>query len=206
MARTYSRLPGPQRRTKILEAAANAFAGHGYHATSIREIARAAGVTKPVLYDHFGSKQELYIALIEGVRDELTSGTAAVMAQALPVEVRLRTAIDGFFRYVEAQPAAAKVLFAPPEGEPAIMEAARRVQNEATARLAAVLAAERDLLPNVAEHGLRLAVFMEFLKMGLHGLAIWWAEHPAVLRTALVDAVMDIAWTGLRSQFGEHSD
>jgi AcrR family transcriptional regulator len=206
MARTHARLPGPQRRSTILEAATHAFAAHGYHAASIREIARAAGVTKPVVYDHFGSKQQLYVAVIEGVRDELIARTAAVMAQAMPVEVRIRTAIDGFFRYVDARPAAAKVLFAPPEGDPEIVEVARRVQNEASARLAALFAAEQELVPDVADRGLRVAVAMEFLKMGMHGLAIWWAEHPEVTRTTLVDAVMAIAWAGLRSQFRAQSN
>src|SRR5437868_4538632 len=128
MARTSARLSGPQRRRTILDAAAQVFAANGYHAASIREIARAAGVTKPVIYDHFSSKERLYVAVIEGVRDELTAGTSAVMQQAMPVDVRIRAAIDGFFRYADARPAAAKVLFTPPEGDPAVVEAARRVQ------------------------------------------------------------------------------
>ena len=206
MARAHSRLTAPERRARILDAAALAFAAYGYYATSIREIARLAGITKPVLYDHFNSKQELYIALIEVVRDELTSGTAAVMARNVQLELRIRTAIDGFFRYVEANPAATRVLFTPPEGEPAVVKAARRVQNEATARLVAQMGAERDLLPSAAERELQLAVFMEFLKKGLHGLALWWSEHPEVPRTELVDAVMELAWAGLRSQIATKED
>jgi AcrR family transcriptional regulator len=200
VARGPSRLTGPQRRATVLEAAARAFAANGYYATSMREIARLAGVTKPVLYDHFSSKQELYIALIEGVRDELTSGTGSVMATSTPLDGRIRAAIDRFFGYVEAHPAATRVLFTPPEGEPTIVEAARRVQNEATARLVAHLGVEHDLVPNAPERELTLSVFTEFLKTGLHGLALWWAGHPEVSRTVLVEGVMSLAWAGLRSQ------
>jgi AcrR family transcriptional regulator len=202
MASRRPRLSGPQRRARILAAAARAFAAHGYHAASIREIARLAGVTKPVLYDHFASKEHLYVALIESVRDTLTSTTAARMASRLPVEARVRAAVDAFFGYVEANPAAAKVLFTPPEGDPAVVEAASRVQQEATARLAALFGAEADLLPGeAAERALRLDLFTEFLKRGLHGLAIWWSAHPEVPRATLVEAVMQIAWAGLGAQF-----
>lgn len=201
MPRVHARLSGPQRRAKILKAAAHAFATHGYYATSIREIVRLAGITKPVLYDHFSSKQDLYVALIEGVRDELTSGTVGIMATSMPLNARIRTAIDAFFRYVEAHPAATRILFTPPEGEAAVVEAARRVQNEATARLAAQLGAEH-VAPNAPESELQLLVFMEFLKKGLHGLALWWSDHPEVSRTVLVDAVVELAWAGLQSQFG----
>jgi AcrR family transcriptional regulator len=207
MARTRSRLTGVERRARILEAAARAFAAHGYHAASIREIAHLAGITKPILYDHFTSKEQLYVALIESVRDEVTSATAALMGATGPLESRFRNAIEAFFRYVEARPAEAKVLFTSPEGEPTVVEAARRVQNEATARLAALLGAEVDLVPDASagERELRLALFTEFLKRGLHGLAIWWPEHPDMSRTLLVETVMQITWTGLRSQFASRS-
>jgi len=202
-----ARLSGPQRRARILAAAADAFAAHGYHAASIREIAQMAGVTKPVLYDHFASKEHLYVALIEGVRDALTGTTAVRMASRLPVEARLRAAVDAFFGYVETNPSAAKVLFTPPEGEPAVVAAALRVQQEATARLAALLGAEADLVPGEADaRALRLELFTEFLKRGLHGLAIWWAAHPQVPRTALVEAVMQITWAGLGAQFQPSRD
>jgi AcrR family transcriptional regulator len=205
MARASSRLTGPERRARILEAAAQAFAAHGYHMASIREIAHGSGVTKPVLYDHFPSKQQLYVAVIESVRDELTAGTAAAMGRPRPLEARLRAAFDGFFRYVEARPAAARVLFTTPDGDPVIVAAAQRVQSEASTRLATLLAAEPELMARVAERERQLAILMEFLKTGLHGLATWWTQHPDIPRTLLVDTVMQTAWSGLQSQFNSAS-
>ena len=198
--RNSARLTGQERRQRILDAAADAFALDGYHATSTREIAARAGITKPVLYDHFPSKQRLYIELIEGARDELTMRGAAAMRSGAPAEARVRAAIDAFFAYVEARPTAARVLFRPPEGDSEVIEAAERVQREATAALVELVAAERDLLRGAADRDRRLQLLMEFTKRGLHGLAGWWREHPDLPREALVEAVMDLIWRGLATQ------
>jgi AcrR family transcriptional regulator len=172
----------------------------------MREIASAAGITKPVLYDHFASKVQLYVELIESARDELTARGAAAMHGDAPAEARVRAAIGAFFSYVEERPAAVRVLFRPAEGEPEVVEAAHRVQTQATARLVALLAAEPNLLPGAADRDLRLELFMEFIKRGLHGLAGWWAEHPDVPRETLVEATMDLVWSGLRAQLAPAGD
>ena len=62
-----SRLTATARREQLLEVALDVFARAGYHATSMNEVAEAAGVTKPVLYQHFESKRELYQALLDEV-------------------------------------------------------------------------------------------------------------------------------------------
>jgi AcrR family transcriptional regulator len=194
-----TRITGPERRERILDAAAEAFAERGYHATSVGQVARAAGITKPVVYDHFSSKRELFVELMETAREELTSRGIEAMSGDAPLEDRLRAAIVAFFGYVEEHPATARVLFTPPTGEPELLRAARRVQAEATAGIAALLAAERDLLTGAPDRKRRLELFGEFLKQGAHGLAIWWADHPRVPRRVLVDATMDLLWVGLRS-------
>jgi hypothetical protein len=108
--------------------------------------------------------------------------------------------VAAFFTYVEERPASARVLLAVPKGNPEIVEAARRVQAGATAGITALLAAERQLLANAPDRDLRLELFTEFLKQGLHGLAEWWVAHPRVPRETLVDGVMDLTWVGLRQQ------
>lgn len=198
---SQARLKRPQRRSSILDAATHVFAEDGYHAASMRAVAASAGVAKPLLYDHFGSKQGLYVAVIESIRDELTSATEAVMEHPTPVEVRLRSAIDGFFQYVESRPEAAKVLFTAPEGDAEAFEAWQQVQAGATARLVALVGAERGLLADARGGDRRLEVWTEFLKKGLHGLASWWTLHPEVPRRALVESVMEMVWGGLASQF-----
>ena len=59
------RLPAAERREQLITVAMDVFAREGYHQTSMNDVAEAAGITKPVLYQHFASKRELYLALIE---------------------------------------------------------------------------------------------------------------------------------------------
>ena len=108
------RLKAPQRRARILEAAEQAFAARGYHSTSMDDIAAAAGISKPVLYDHFSSKLDLYTRLTESIRDELTARGAAAMASDAPPSKRIRTGVEAFFAFVEERPSAARVLLFTP--------------------------------------------------------------------------------------------
>ena len=62
---TVVRLPASERRRQLLETALHVFARQGYHETSMNDLAAKAGVTKPVLYQHFESKREMYLAAIQ---------------------------------------------------------------------------------------------------------------------------------------------
>jgi AcrR family transcriptional regulator len=201
-ARSPVRLSRPQRRQRILDAAVDAFAARGYDAASMSEIAAASGITKPVLYDHFPSKQRLFVELMENIRDELVGRGARAMGTGLPLEVRFRAAVSAFFSYVAEYPAAARVLLVTPRGDPELADAAREVQAGATAALTALLAAEPGLLAGQPDRDRRLGLFTEFIKQGLHGLAEWWADHPEVPSVSLVEAVMDVVWVGLRVHLG----
>ena len=77
MSELRQRLPAARRRSQLLEVALDRFAATGFHTTSMEEIADAAGVTKPVLYQHFGSKRTLYLELLETVGQELLRQVAA---------------------------------------------------------------------------------------------------------------------------------
>jgi AcrR family transcriptional regulator len=201
-ARPGGRLSSPQRRRRILDAATEIFAERGYDAASVGEIAAASGITKPVLYDHFQSKHDLFVELMETIRDELIGRGAKALAVDAPLEHRVRAAVAAFFAYVEERPASARVLLAVPRGDPELVEPARQVQVGATAVITALLAAERQLLADAPDRDLRLELFTEFLKQGLHGLAEWWVAHPEVRRETLVDGVMDLTWAGLSQQLG----
>jgi AcrR family transcriptional regulator len=193
------RLTGAQRRARILDAAVRLFAESGYAGASIDRIAEASGVSAPVIYDHFRSKQALFVAVMERARDELTSRGGAAMNAAGPLRSRLRSAVDAFFAFVQEEPAAARVLLVTHRGTPELQAAARSVQAEATARLVSLLAAEPNLLAGVPDRDRRLELFVEFIKHGMHGLAEWWAAHPEVSREDLVGPVTEMAWSGLRA-------
>jgi AcrR family transcriptional regulator len=202
---TATRLSAPERRQRILDAAAQAFAARGYDAASVGEIASAAGITKPVLYDHFPSKQRLFVEVIEQARDELVGRGAVAMEADEPLERRIRAAVAEFFAWVEEHPEAARVLLVPPRGDPEVEAHSRRVQREATTALTQLLAAEPRLLAGARDRRRRLELFTEFMKSGMHGLAEWWAEHPGTPPAVLVDAVTDVVWTWVGARGGAAS-
>ena len=88
-----TRLPASARRRQLLDAALEAFAARGFHATSMNEVAEAAGVTKPVLYQHFGSKRALYQELLDDVADTLKARIQTATATGGP-----RSQVEAGFR------------------------------------------------------------------------------------------------------------
>lgn len=198
-ARKRQRLSGLERREVILETALGEFAKLGYSA-SLDEIARLSGVTKPVLYDHFPSKQALFLEVLRGIRGRLLgAGEQALHIQGNP-EARVRAAVLGFFAEVEREPALVRVLLGVARGEPELERAAAEIQAEVTE---AILRLYLDLLPRRPgpKERDRLRLKLEFLKQGLHALAEWWPTQPHLSKEQLTEAVMGVAWRGLADSF-----
>jgi AcrR family transcriptional regulator len=105
------RLPPDERRRQLLDVACVEFAERGFYATAMDDLALAAGVTKPVFYQHFPSKRALFIAVLEDVGsrllDELTQATSGVETGRARVEEGFRA----YFDFVENDPAAFRLLF-----------------------------------------------------------------------------------------------
>jgi AcrR family transcriptional regulator len=105
------RLPAARRRRQLLAVALELFGAHGYHGTSMEDIADRAGVTKPVLYQHFPSKSELYRELIESVGHELLQTvTVHATAESAPFH-RVLEGFRAYFRFVSERTAAFRLLF-----------------------------------------------------------------------------------------------
>jgi AcrR family transcriptional regulator len=96
-----SRLPRRQRRAQLLDAAREAFVQQGYHAAGMDEIADRAGVSKPVLYQHFSSKLELYLAVLARHVDNLVSGVRQALRTTTDNRQRVRAAVAAFFDFIE---------------------------------------------------------------------------------------------------------
>jgi len=118
------RLPPEERREQLLDAALKLVAERGYEAVSMEGIARAAGVTKPVVYDLFGSLADLLEALLEREEErslmQLAELTPQPRPDADPTEV-LTDSLDAFLRAVEARPQAWKLNLTPVEAMPRVM-------------------------------------------------------------------------------------
>lgn len=105
------RLPAPRRRHQLLDVARELFASGGFHATSMDEVAEAAGVTKPVLYQHFPSKRALYTELLEDVGQRLLEKLAEAAATVGGGRQLVQNLLDSYFRFVTDNASAFRLLF-----------------------------------------------------------------------------------------------
>lgn len=99
--RRGSRLPRDERRGQLLIAASEVFVDRGYHAAGMDEIADRAGVSKPILYQHFASKLELYLAVLARHVENLVSGVRQALRTTTDNRQRLRSAVQAFFDFIE---------------------------------------------------------------------------------------------------------
>lgn len=194
-SRTRRRLSAEQRRAKIIGAAITAFAREGYDATTMDDIATPAGITKPVLYDHFPSKRALFLAVLQTIRDSLLARGNAIGREDGDPEQKFRRSVDAFLEFVEQEPKAARVLLTVPATDPMAAKVSREVQAGASAGIAALLA---EAMPGRTPWHLQATA--AFLKEGLHAVAVWWLDHPGPSREEIAALVLDTAWQGLKRQ------
>jgi AcrR family transcriptional regulator len=191
------RLSAAARREVIAAAATELFAERGYQGASIEEIARRSGVTPPVVYDHFDSKQALYRELLETHFADLRQVWAANFTGDDPPEQRVARSFDAWFAYVEAHPFAGRMLFRDTTGDPQIAAMHAEVAAGSRAAVMPLVAAEPgalDLADSTAEATLDMT--WEVLRGVLQGLAIWWSDHPEVPREQVVTVAMNALWVG----------
>jgi len=187
------RLPAPERRETLIGAASELFAQRGYDHVSLDQIAERAGVTKVIVYRHFGSKKDLYLELLAVHRDQLLGTLVTGMAAEGPLADRVPSVADAWFSYVEINPFAWKMLFQDVTGDPDIRAFHAGMRDAARSAIVGLLLAEPTL---TLEPGM-LEPVAELLRSAMTGLALWWLEHPDVLRATLVDAVLQTVWAGL---------
>jgi AcrR family transcriptional regulator len=185
------RLSGDERREVIVAAAGRLFGERGYDGTRLDEIARAAGVTKPILYRHFADKRALYLALLERHRDDLGSFAAAVPAQG-DVADRVRAVLEVWVAYVADHAYTWRMLFRDTGGGPEVQAFRADVHARARAVLVGMIGvlAEAEIPPREREP------IAELMSMGMASLVLWAMDEPDVTTDALVDAMTRV-WTGL---------
>lgn len=187
------RLPAPARREQILDVSVQVFARNGFHSTSMNDVAEAAGVTKPVLYQHFNSKQDLYLALLEEAGNRLRNAVAKAVSVAANGKEQTELGFKAYFRWVADDHDAFLLLFGSRASrDEESTTTIRRITAETAHAIAPLIAADID-----DEHRRRLA-------QGLVGLAEGVSRHlvergeqfdPEVLG----QQIADLAWAGLRA-------
>ena len=126
-----ARLPKPMRRVLLLGAAREVFVSQGYHAAAMDEIAERAGVSKPVLYQHFPSKLDLYLALLDQSVDELVDAVRDALGSTADNKQRVAATFSAYFEYVESEGQAYRLVFESDLGnEEAVRDRLERGQRE----------------------------------------------------------------------------
>lgn len=172
------RLRASERRQLIEQAATELFARHGYASTSVDDIVRAAGVTKPMLYRHFESKRDLCIALLERYRDELVAAPLSLFdPEAADRQAQLVSMIEAWLDHAFQHPDSTRLLFTPITGDPEVEEAQRELHARLRATQAALL---REFAPSLDETAAE--PMGELSRAALAAVALWWIEHPDVPR------------------------
>jgi AcrR family transcriptional regulator len=190
------RLPEGERRASIVEAAGPLFGDNGYEGTRLDDVAAATGVTKPILYRHFDSKQALYVALLARHREDLGSFAAVIPSEGT-LEERMRAVLGVWLDYVESHSYAWRMLFRDTGGGPEVHAFRQDVHERARSVLVEIIRSLREVEIPRRE----LEPLAELMSMGMASLVLWWMDNPETPRAAILDAITRV-WLGLLSGRG----
>jgi AcrR family transcriptional regulator len=186
------RLRAAERRAQLLGVARRLFARDGYRGASMESIAEAAGVTKPVLYQHFSSKRALYSALLANDLGRLTDELESGFSQAEGNEERLRRGFRVYLDFVDRHEDAFRLLFTEALGFDAdFQRQVTEFRRWVAGRVARIIAAEAGLAVPRAR-----ALASAIVGMA-EGAAGWWLDERRPLDAGeLADELAGLAWKG----------
>jgi len=188
-----SRLPRDERRAILLSAALEVFTAAGYHSAAMDEIADRANVSKPVLYQHFPSKLDLYLAVLDLHIDSLVFEIQKAISSTPDNERRVHVTIEAYFNFIENEGEAFRLLFESDMSvEPQVRERLNRMTYDCAAAVSGVISNDTGLPKEAAM----------MLGVGLIGYvqvtARHWLERDSKLtRQQAMDLVENLMWRGI---------
>ncbi|WP_168581994.1 TetR/AcrR family transcriptional regulator [Gephyromycinifex aptenodytis] len=190
-----TRLPRPARRAQLLGAALEVFVEYGYHAAGMDEIADRAGVSKPVLYQHFPGKLELYLALLDSATEQLVDAVLAALESTQDNDARVVATVEAYFEFVGRHGAAYRLVFESDlRQEPQVARRVLRVEERTSAAIARIV---RDATDLDEEEALLLATGV--VGMAQTSARFWLAQGCPIPRDAAARLVADLVWRGVSS-------
>ncbi len=188
------RLPRRERRAQLLASALEVFVAQGYHAAAMDDIAERAGVSKPVLYQHFPGKLELYLALLDDACDAIIANCRAALESTNDNKQRVAAAMDAFYGYVAHDAGAFRLVFESDlTSEPAVRDHVDRVTIECADLIAEVIKEDTGL-PAAASRLLAVSL----VGMGQVSARFWLTDSGGLEREQAVALVSGLAWRGIR--------
>ncbi|MEU4802899.1 TetR/AcrR family transcriptional regulator [Actinosynnema sp. NPDC023587] len=186
-------MPKAQRKAQMLDVAERVFAERGYLAASMDEIAELVGVSKPMLYEYFGSKEGLLIGCVHRARTELLERTRQAIAGASSAEEMLRQGLTAFFEFIAEHNRSWSLLR---------QEAAVTVPS-AVAEIEGIRRQQTDLITAVIAgfdsgvDAIEAEAFAEIVVGSAERLALWCERRPEVGPESAAHYVMDVVWRGV---------
>ena len=188
------RLPRSARRVQLLESALDVFVASGYHAAAMDDIAERAGVSKPVLYQHFPSKLELYLALLDNACDQVVGAVRAALASTTDNKERVAATTEAFYAYVSNPGGAFRLVFESDlTSEPAVRERVDRVTLLCADAIAEVIADDTGFPPEASQ---LLAVAL--VGMSQVSARFWLQTEDALPQEQATALISSLAWRGIR--------
>jgi AcrR family transcriptional regulator len=187
------RLPRPARRRQLLGAAQEVFVAQGYHAAAMDDIADRAGVSKPVLYQHFPGKLDLYLALLDESADELVAIVREALSSTTDNSQRVPATFRAFFDYVGTSGEAFRLVFESDlSNEPAVRARLDRTMQECAEMVSQFIREDAG----VGDAAARL------LGVALVGMAqvssrYWLSTDGAIDKDVAEDLLSRLAWRGI---------
>ncbi len=192
-----TRLPRTARRKQLLRAAQEIFVAQGYHAAAMDEIADRAGVSKPVLYQHFPGKRELYLALLDQHAAELVARVREALASTTDNRQRVEATVEAYFDFVvgdgaEGAGAFRLVFESDLRNDPAVSERVERMNQECIDALTATIAHDTGFR---AEEAALLSVALSGL---MEVSARWWLAAQGTLpKERAIELLVGLTWRGI---------
>jgi AcrR family transcriptional regulator len=186
------RVPRAVREQQLLDVAEEQFAAHGYGGASLEEIARLAGISRPILYDHFGDKEGLYVACLRRARGELEQMILLATATARSPREMMEFGTAAYFEFVERSGQRWTVLFGGVELAGPAAEEVARLRFATVSRI-------RDLIVAIApgaDAG-TVEAFAHAVSGSSEQVAKWWRANPQYTRTQVIAFQVGFAWSGL---------
>ena len=188
------RMPRDARRAQLLESALDVFVAQGYHAAAMDDIAERAGVSKPVLYQHFPGKLELYLALLDNACDQVVGGVRTALASTDNNKERVAATTEAFYAYVANAGGAFRLVFESDlTSEPAVRERVDRVTTLCAEAIAEVIADDTGFPPEASQ---LLAVAL--VGMSQVSARYWLSADGDLPQKGATDLIASLAWRGIR--------
>ena len=181
----------------MLEVAEHVFAERGYHAASVDAIAEGAGITKPMVYAYFGSKEGLYVACMERTRRRLFEAIDEAADADAPPDEQLWYGLLAFFTFVGEQGESWSVLFGEATTRGGAFEAEAARLRSQLSRLVAQLLSEAAAAEGLDPPPVGVTDPLAHALVGAaESLAVWWFDHPDEPTERVALWLMNFAWTG----------